>query len=200
MGGWDEGLSRMELLTRLLQRIDSNPRLNGRIALHGGTAINAYLLDLPRLSVDIDLSYLGNIDSVSMGRERAEVLDAVRRSGESMGLSASYGKDGHAGRTVRFKGDGVGVKADVNFMNRVVPHDPVRLESHVIPGTTFTVLSPYDLYGGKIRALLGRTAIRDLYDISMLGRSWDGMPWGVPAEAQAHLRLRRAPGGGVGPA
>lgn len=39
-------------------------------AMHGGTAINLFLQDMPRLSVDIDLTYV----EIS---ERAETLDAI---------------------------------------------------------------------------------------------------------------------------
>lgn len=44
----------VSLLLNVIPEINKFPEL----ALHGGTAINLFLLDMPRLSVDIDLTYL----------------------------------------------------------------------------------------------------------------------------------------------
>src|SRR5690606_33930638 len=62
----------VELLVALLPRIASE----SRFALKGGTAINLFLRDLPRLSVDIDLVYLPR-----EGREESLVgiRDGLRR-------------------------------------------------------------------------------------------------------------------------
>ncbi|MBP3884892.1 MAG: nucleotidyl transferase AbiEii/AbiGii toxin family protein [Olsenella sp.] len=45
-------LDKVERLLDLLEELGEHPRLRGRLALHGGTAINLFLLDVPRLSVD----------------------------------------------------------------------------------------------------------------------------------------------------
>lgn len=49
-----------EKVLRLFSILDfiNNSEFNGALALKGGTAINLFLLDLPRLSVDIDLDFL----------------------------------------------------------------------------------------------------------------------------------------------
>lgn len=44
---------KVELLLRLMPL-----SWRGRVYVHGGTAINLFLMDLPRLSVDIDLTYI----------------------------------------------------------------------------------------------------------------------------------------------
>ncbi|MGM0760658.1 MAG: nucleotidyl transferase AbiEii/AbiGii toxin family protein, partial [Thermodesulfobacteriota bacterium] len=41
----------------LLQALNSHPYLKGKWALKGGTALNVFILKMPRLSVDIDLNY-----------------------------------------------------------------------------------------------------------------------------------------------
>jgi hypothetical protein len=48
----------------------SHPFLKQRIVLKGGTALNAFVLHLPRLSVDIDLNYIGSSDREVMLAER----------------------------------------------------------------------------------------------------------------------------------
>jgi predicted nucleotidyltransferase component of viral defense system len=49
-------------LLELLAGLESHPYLRGRLALKGGTALNVFVFDLPRLSVDIDLNYVGAAD------------------------------------------------------------------------------------------------------------------------------------------
>ena len=46
-------------LLNLLNALNSHPFLKGKWVLKGGTALNMFILDLPRLSVDIDLNYIG---------------------------------------------------------------------------------------------------------------------------------------------
>ena len=46
-------------LLHLLESLFSHPFLKGRLALKGGMALNLFLFDLPRLSIDIDLNYIG---------------------------------------------------------------------------------------------------------------------------------------------
>lgn len=45
-------------LLRLLQAMNTHPFLKGKWVLKGGTALNLFLFNLPRLSVDIDLNYI----------------------------------------------------------------------------------------------------------------------------------------------
>jgi len=56
-------------LLALLEGFNRHPFLRDRIALKGGTALNLFLLDLPRLSVDIDLNYIGALDRETMQAE-----------------------------------------------------------------------------------------------------------------------------------
>ena len=63
-----DSLEKAIRLLELLQGLCSHPLLKTRVALKGGTALNLFVLDIPRLSVDIDLNYIGGAD-----RERKEV-------------------------------------------------------------------------------------------------------------------------------
>ena len=60
-------------LLHLLESLFSHPFLKGRLALKGGTALNLFLFDLPRLSIDIDLNYIGGIPLNIMLEERPKV-------------------------------------------------------------------------------------------------------------------------------
>ena len=59
MNSWAESFrERLQLLTDLLPVVANEPRF----ALKGGTAINLFEHDLPRLSVDVDLTWLPTED------------------------------------------------------------------------------------------------------------------------------------------
>jgi len=49
-------------LLGLLEGLRKHPYLKDRLALKGGTALNLFLFDLPCLSVDIDVNYIGSAD------------------------------------------------------------------------------------------------------------------------------------------
>jgi len=53
-------------LLGLLEALRDHPTLESKLALKGGTALNVFYLDIPRLSVDIDLNYVG-----AVGREES---------------------------------------------------------------------------------------------------------------------------------
>jgi hypothetical protein len=53
-------------------------------ALHGGTAINLFVRDMPRLSVDIDLTYLPIEDRETSFKHIAEALERIKRNIEKV--------------------------------------------------------------------------------------------------------------------
>lgn len=54
-----DGLEKVLHLLQLLDALRAHPYLKTRLALKGGTALNLFEFDVPRLSVDIDLNYVG---------------------------------------------------------------------------------------------------------------------------------------------
>ena len=65
-------------LAHLLGELGANRWLCSRLALKGGTCINLFHADLPRLSVDMDLNYVGAATRDVMLEERPIVVDSVR--------------------------------------------------------------------------------------------------------------------------
>ena len=53
-------LEKVYRLIEVLEYISENPFLSNKLTLKGGTAINLFVFDMPRLSVDIDLDYPRN--------------------------------------------------------------------------------------------------------------------------------------------
>ena len=73
-----ELLEKVIHLLSLLETIRSHPDLKGRVVLKGGTALNLFIFDVPRLSLDIDLNYVGGEALESMQAERPLVEAAIQ--------------------------------------------------------------------------------------------------------------------------
>jgi len=144
-------------------------------ALKGGTAINLFYRDLPRLSVDIDLTYLPL-------EPRAEALENINAAMER--LAASIAKlpgirtkrilgGGQGATRVQASKQAVTVKIETTPVTRGVVFDPEikRIPASVEEQFGFAemqLVSFEDIYGGKICAALDRRHPRDLYDIKNL--------------------------------
>ncbi len=57
-------VDKVERLLEVLAALRDDPLLGSAFVLHGGTALNVFSDELPRLSVDIDLMYVGQLDVV----------------------------------------------------------------------------------------------------------------------------------------
>jgi hypothetical protein len=84
-------------LLDLLDALAHHPFLSSRLVLKGGTALNVFLDDLPRLSVDIDLNYIGSAALEGMEAERPEVEDGIRLVATRLGYSIRRRPDSFAG-------------------------------------------------------------------------------------------------------
>jgi len=145
-------------------------------ALKGGTAINLFYRDMPRLSVDIDLTYLplderdvalANIDAAfdrmaAAARERLPGVDVQRIAG------------GGGGDTrMQLQTRDAKVKVEVSPVTRGTVGEPRRMRVTEPVEDQFgfaemTVVSFEDLYGGKLCAALDRQHPRDLFDVRLL--------------------------------
>ncbi len=164
-------------LLELLGEIDAAPDLEEKLVLHGGTALNLFWLDTPRLSVDIDLNYIGAVDLEDMRRDRPRVEERLTRVANGLGYRVTLGREEHAGRTFKLRfvsEDGTDdlIKIDLSFLARVPLLPPERRECHLDLGNrqTYPVIQIEEMCGGKTKALLERIAVRDLFDINQMGR------------------------------
>ena len=163
-------------LLAMLSAINADTWLRGRVCLHGGTAINLFALSAPRLSVDIDLNYIGQPGREAMMAERRDVEQAIIDVGGEAGFTVAPGKSEHAGRKfLLYYQSGHGrahVKVDLDYLNRspLLPASPTSVR---LPGggkVTFPVNSEIELFAGKTKALVERVAVRDLYDIARIAQ------------------------------
>jgi predicted nucleotidyltransferase component of viral defense system len=167
-----EILEKVWYLMALLDAINEHSFLKDRLALKGGTALNLFFFDLPRLSVDIDLNYIGQIEREAMLLERPLVEQAVEAIFRSEGLAIRRMPEKHAGGKWQLKYEsalgGYGnLEVDLNFMFRLPLYDIKRKRSHFV-GTHQTqevaILDIHELGAGKLSALFHRHASRDLFD------------------------------------
>ena len=162
-------------LLNLLEGFNRHPFLKGRLALKGGTALNLFLFDVPRLSVDIDLNYVGEVDRDTMMTERPKVEKAVQAVCSREGMNITRVPTDHAGGKWRLRydsalGEGGNLEVDLNFMFRV-PLWPITLRDAKVgscSATQIPVLDLHELAAGKLAALLARQASRDLFDTHQL--------------------------------
>jgi predicted nucleotidyltransferase component of viral defense system len=92
-----DGLEKVLNLLRLLDGFRAHPYLKTRLALKGGTALNLFEFDVPRLSVDIDLNYVGSPDRDTMLAERPEVERAIVAVCGRLDLTVKRVPSEHAG-------------------------------------------------------------------------------------------------------
>ena len=183
--GYQSGtLEKVLRLLDLLQEIARDPILSGRLALKGGTALNVFYLTLDRLSVDIDLNYIGALGRAEMDAERPIVDAALNRLLAAQGYSVRRQPEEHAGgkwlsRYASALGGNATLELDVNYMARQPLFGAVRMESRALGefrANSVLVLDLHEVVAGKVVALIDRHAARDLFDarriLSIKGLDW----------------------------
>ena len=173
-----EPLEKVILLLELLDAIRSHPFLKERVVLKGGTALNVFRFDVPRLSVDIDLNYIGAVDRDGMVADRPKIEQALHAVCGRVGVQPRRVPSDHAGGKWRLNFNRVAggtstLEMDVNFLLRTPLWPVERIDSRPVgtfQATDVPVLDIHELAAGKLAALLSRTASRDLFDASQLLR------------------------------
>lgn len=167
-----EILEKVYLLMDVLDGINTHPFLKDRLVLKGGTALNLFVFDLPRLSVDIDLNYIGAIDRSTLLSERPQVEKALEAVCLRENMTIRRTPQKHAGGKWQLRYEsavtpGGNLEIDVNYMFRLPLWEIQKKPSVVIGGKAtrdVAVLDPHELAAGKLTALFARTASRDLFD------------------------------------
>ena len=159
-------------LLNLLNALNAHPYLKGKWALKGGTALNMFMFDLRRLSVDIDLNYIGTLDREAMLADRPKVEQAAQAVFSREGFTTKRVPDEHAGGKWRlsyqsFAGQPGNLEVDLNFMFRQPLWDIQSADSHPLgnfQAKGIPLLDLHELAAGKLAALLARGQARDLFD------------------------------------
>ena len=161
---------KVEILLRMIPLVTEE----GVFAVHGGSAINLFVSNLPRYSVDIDLTYIPLEDRNSSLLHINEHLNSIAaKAGKAFRGMHIVEKPGICKLLCEYQGHQI--KIEVNQTKRgVIGGDVIRkpvcdkaqeefglyCETDIVPMTL--------LYGGKIAAALSRQHPRDMFDVKYM--------------------------------
>ena len=156
--------------------LNSHPFLKEKLALKGGSALNLFVFNIPRLSVDIDLNYIGAVDREKMLADRPKVYQAVNAVFSREGFTVKRVPIEHAGGKWRlnyqsFTGQSGNLEVDLNFMFRQPLWEVKSIDSRSVGdfrARNISVLDIHELAAGKIAALFARHQARDIFDTHQL--------------------------------
>lgn len=147
-------------------------------ALKGGTAINMFYRDLPRLSVDIDLVFLPQTERLDAKKEVSNALDRIKQdiSKQIAGVKVKEKREDKASSIIKLLVHNqkmqIIIEPNLNIRGALFPCNQLELSKTAqdLFGMFLfvNVLSFEELYGGKICAALDRQHPRDFFDIKIL--------------------------------
>src|SRR5690554_467891 len=142
-------------------------------ALHGGTAINLFIRNMPRLSVDIDLTYIPIEDRETSLQKMVGALVRIKVNLEKVLPKAKITVYERILK-LQITTAKAQIKLEVSQINRGLLDGFVELklckkaQEEFDAFCVMPVVSMAQLYGGKICAALGRQHPRDLFDVKYL--------------------------------
>ncbi|MDO9153608.1 MAG: nucleotidyl transferase AbiEii/AbiGii toxin family protein [Paludibacter sp.] len=169
-----DNLEKVLRLSDILQYMNANTLLLSHLALKGGTAINLVVFNLPRLSVDIDLDFTKHCLREEMFELRKLINNDIIKYMTSQGYQLNpSSKNPHSLDSWVFfylnsAGNKDNIKIEINYSMREHVFEPIEKEVNIESlSLRFQVrtLANLELFGSKIKALIERTAARDLYDV-----------------------------------
>ena len=172
----EEMVEKVLYLEAILRQLARHPDLETAWALKGGTALNLFFLDVPRLSLDIDINYVGHGELEAMQAARPAFEAALVACCEREDCLVRRSPTEHAGGKFRLRytaavGGTGSLEVDVNFLlrrpllglERRAPRFPPDVAGETIPLLAFE-----EIAAGKFTALLTRRAARDAFDADQL--------------------------------
>jgi predicted nucleotidyltransferase component of viral defense system len=149
--------------------------------LKGGTAINLFVRDMPRLSVDVDLTYLPvepRVESLEkISSALARIASAIEKTIPNARVQVGHipGDKNIAKLYVRTPEAQIKIEPNLVIRGAVFPSVELTLSKKAEKlfelSVSVATLSVADLYGGKLCAALDRQHPRDLFDIHLLLKS-----------------------------
>ena len=185
---------------RLLIQVAPLVFVDDQFGLKGGTAINLFLRDMPRLSVDLDLVFTDHAvgRKAAIDRINAAVRDAADRL-RARRFEVYVPEAGGDGETKLMVRSGAAeVKVEINTVMRGTVHRVRRANLTPLARDTLLadieipVLASEDVYGGKIVAALDRQHPRDLFDVMELFKH-EGITPGIRRAFVVYLASHNRP-------
>ena len=171
-----ETLEKVLRLAEVLKFINNDNVIGGTLALKGGTAINLTAVELPRLSVDIDLDYTENVVREELPAAKAKIgkrlTDYMFQEGYSLIDTREYfALISFVFGYINCAGNRDNIKVEINYLDRchILPLEKKCLLTKGLVGDfEVLTLNTTELYASKINALLARATPRDLYDVNSM--------------------------------
>ena len=169
-----DNVEKVMRLADILEYVFSSNRKN-KLVLKGGTAINLFYRDMPRLSVDIDLDYIEDTKEETE-KDKEELWSFLQTALFQKNYSLSpqskryYALDSAVFQYINNAGNRDNIKIEINYLNRkhILPAASMPINTPVASSDVkINVLSACELYGSKIAALIGRCKPRDVYMMCM---------------------------------
>ena len=159
----------VELLLKVLPEVAKEDNF----ALHGGTAINLFIRNMPRLSVDLDLTYIPIMPRTKTLEDISTALKEIQKNISKVLPKAQIEHKENIGKLI-ISLLGTKIKIEVNLVGRGLITEPKK---HVLcqkaqkdydAFAAIKIVPLGQLYGGKICAALDRQHPRDLFDVQYL--------------------------------
>ncbi len=163
---------------QLMLRVMPHVAAEACFALKGGTAINLYVRDMPRLSVDIDLTYLPleprDTALANIGEALQRIAAAIRRTVPGATVQESQPEKARYVSKLFVHTAEAAIKIEPNLVLRGTVFTPMERElseqAEIMfeASATASTLAVGGLYGGKLCAALDRQHPRDIFDVKIL--------------------------------
>lgn len=162
-----------EKVLRLIDVVNyiNSQKFGSYLALKGGTAINFFVLNLPRLSVDIDYDFSFDCTKEEMWEIRdgirTGIIEYMDREGYVLSENAkyTYALDSFVYKYQTTSGSSDNLKIEINYMDRIHIYPTVERETTILGKHVKTrMLAEPELIGSKLNALIRRTVVRDVVD------------------------------------
>lgn len=160
---------------RLLLKCTPTVFHSGLFALKGGTAINLFIRDTPRLSVDLDLVYINHEKSRDQALEDiSNAIKSICTRLQSQGITAHIKPGAKLDSKIFISENDITVKVEINHVMRGVVSTVVNatitqaVKDRFKMNVTAPMLSANEVYAGKLVAAMDRQHPRDLFDVHQL--------------------------------
>jgi len=152
-------------MTKILSGLFKDKRIGKDFALQGGTALNFIYLDIPRLSVDLDLNFIGSLEKKEMLARRKDIPVTQRPS--------SYIMERYVLRYKKLSGLPDSIRLEFNFLERVPFIRIVRRSfEHIFEFEKFEIntYTIEEIGAMKTKAMVERLYARDIFDMHRVSR------------------------------
>ncbi|MCE8426730.1 MAG: nucleotidyl transferase AbiEii/AbiGii toxin family protein [Candidatus Methanoperedens sp.] len=170
-------LEKVFRLADLLRTIYDTEFLTDKLVIKGGTAINFIYFNMPRLSVDIDFNFVSGERREDMLKSRENIDKILTKiftmNGYEIEKIKRYALLQYNLKYTNNAGNIDRIKVEINFMERVPVFEIAEKKISIfdIPEFKVRTYRLEELFATKLRALLTRTAPRDMFDIYILLKS-----------------------------